>query len=177
MSRRLRRTLILAGVLVALLLLAIPYLRATKGTASGGGQQAPAFVTTDLSGRPVVLRAYRGRTVVLNFWASWCVPCRSEFPVLRQMAAQHPDVVLLGVVFQDLDGPARTFLQAQGATWPGIRDPKGQIANAYDVHNKPGIPVSILIDAAGRIVERHYGPLVDQAAADAFVSRAVPAGK
>ena len=172
MSRRLRRTLILAGVLVALLLLAIPYLRSTKGTVSG--QQAPLFASTDLGGHPIVLSAYRGHRVVLNFWSSTCVPCRSEFPVLRQMLARHPDVVLLGVVFQDFDGPARTFMQGEGATWPGVRDPKGQIANAYDVHNKPGIPVSILIDPAGRIVERQYGPLVDQASADAFVNRAAP---
>ncbi len=92
--------------------------------------------------------------------------------MLRQLRVRHPDVVVLGVVFQDADDPARAFLRAQGATWPGLRDPKAQIANAYGVQSKPGIPVSILIDPAGKVVDHHFGPLADQAAADAFVNQA-----
>jgi peroxiredoxin len=81
-------------------------------------------------------------------------------------------VAVLGVVFSDADDPARAFLRAEAATWPGVRDPKGQIAGAYDVHAKPGIPVSILIDASGRVRAYQYGPLVDAAAADAFIGAA-----
>lgn len=173
MTARSRRALLLAVVLVGLLLLAVPYLRATKGSTSGTGgqpgQQGPLFASTDLTGRPVALAAYRGHRVVLNFWASWCEPCRAEFPVLRQMLTRHPDVVVLGVVFQDSDDPARGFLIAEGATWPAVRDPRAQIADAYGVHAKPGIPVSILIDPTGRVVDRRYGPFVDQASIDAFV--------
>jgi cytochrome c biogenesis protein CcmG, thiol:disulfide interchange protein DsbE len=174
MTARGRRALVLAVLLVGLLLLAVPFLRATKGSTSGTGgqpgQQAPLFASTDLSGRPVALATYRGHRVILNFWASWCEPCRAEFPVLRQMLTRHPDVVVLGVVFQDSDDPARAFLSAEGATWPGVRDPKAQIADAYGVHAKPGIPVSILIDPTGRVVDRRYGPFVDQASVDAFVN-------
>lgn len=177
MTARRRRALVLAIILVGLLLLAVPYLRATKGSTSGTGgqpgQQAPLFASTDLTdltGQPVVLAAYHGHRVVLNFWASWCEPCRAEFPVLRQMLTRHPDVVVLGVVFQDSDDPARAFLRAEGASWPAVRDPKAQIADAYGVHAKPGIPVSILIDPTGRVVNRRYGPFVDQASVDAFVN-------
>jgi cytochrome c biogenesis protein CcmG/thiol:disulfide interchange protein DsbE len=164
------------GAVVAggLVLLAIPYLRAARSpSAVGVGYAAPLFASTDLTGQPVVLGADRGHRVILNFWASWCVPCRSEFPVLKQALARHPDVVVLGVVFQDADGPAGAFMRSQGATWPGVRDPDAQIANAYGVHAKPGIPVSILIDRAGKIRARQYGALTDQAEADAFVNQAV----
>jgi peroxiredoxin len=158
-------------------LLGYAFLRPAKSGAGAGaevGRPAPLFASTDLSGRPLALSDYRGHRVVLNFWASWCQPCRAEFPVLRQMKSQHPDVVVLGVVFQDAADPARAFLRDQAATWPGVRDPKAQIADAYGVHAKPGIPVSILIDPAGRVRDVHYGPLADEAAAEAFLSKARP---
>jgi cytochrome c biogenesis protein CcmG/thiol:disulfide interchange protein DsbE len=161
-----------AVVVAGLVLLSVPYLRAARSPSGAQlGQTAPLFVSTDLSGQPVVLNAERGHRVILNFWASWCVPCRGEFPVLKQLVTRHPDVVVLGVVFQDVDGPAGAFMRSQGATWPGVRDPHAQIANAYGVHAKPGIPVSILIDGAGKIRARQYGALTDQAAADAFINQ------
>lgn len=173
----------MAGVVVVILVLvAIPLFRAAKGTSGAGGgggpggpgigQVAPLFESTDLSGRPVALAGYRGHRVVLNFWASWCVPCRAEFPVLKDLQSRHSDVVVLGVVFEDVDSAAGGFMRAQGATWPAVRDPKSQISGAYGVYPKPGIPVSILIDATGRIRGRQYGALGDRAAADAFVNQA-----
>ena len=170
-----RRALFVATIGAGLLLVVAVFLRATgSGTGGSGlvGRAAPLFDSKDLAGHPVVLGDYKGRRVVLNFWASWCQPCRTEFPVLQQLESRHPDVAVLGVVFQDADDPARAFLKAEGATWPGVRDPKSQIAGAYDVHAKPGIPVSILIDASGRVRAYQYGPLVDAAAADAFIAAA-----
>ncbi|MDQ1415107.1 MAG: cytochrome c biosis protein CcmG, thiol:disulfide interchange protein DsbE [Acidimicrobiaceae bacterium] len=176
MTSRTRRGLVGAVIAVGVVLVAVPFLRAAKGPSGGTGgergQQAPDFVSTDLGGQPVRLSSYRGRPVILNFWASWCQPCRAEFPVLRQLQSRNSDVVILGVVFDDADNPARAFLRSEGATWPGIRDPKAQIAGAYGVHAKPGIPVSILVDRSGRVVDHRYGPLVDQAAADAFIQEA-----
>lgn len=174
MSRN-RRVAVAAAVGVVLVLLGFAFLHPGSGgtgAAAQVGQPAPLFVSTDLSGKAVGLADYRGHRVVLNFWASWCQPCRAEFPVLQQMKREHPDVVVLGVVFQDADDPARAFLRAQGATWPGVHDPKSQIADAYDVHSKPGIPVSVLIDTTGKVRDVHYGPLVDAAAAEAFLSKA-----
>ncbi len=173
---RKRRVLVVTAAAVGLLLLVVVFLQGAKGTSGGTGgqpgQRAPQFASTDLSGRPVVLSAYRGHRVILNFWASWCVPCRAEFPVLRQLLTRHPDVVVLGVVFQDFDNPARAFLRSEGASWPGVRDPQGQIATAYEVGAKPGIPVSILIDPGGRVADHHIGPLAGEAAAEAFVNQA-----
>jgi cytochrome c biogenesis protein CcmG/thiol:disulfide interchange protein DsbE len=174
-----RRRLVVASVIAIVgVLLGVGLFRPSgKSSSSGGtgaqpGQLAPLFQSTDLNGRPVSLSDYRGRPVLMNFWASWCVPCRGEFPVLKRLLASHPNLVLLGVVFQDGDGGARAFMQAQAATWPAVRDPSGQIAAAYDVLPKPGIPVSILITPAGHIIARQLGPLASDADAGAFVNQA-----
>lgn len=171
---RLRRALIVVVIVAAVVLLSVGLLRPARSVGSGAqlGQQAPLFESTDLSGQPVALKDFRGHRVVLNFWASTCVPCRAEFPVLKRLKAEHPDVIVLGVVFNDDDGSARQFMASEAATWPGVRDPHLQIANAYGVHAKPGIPVSVLIDPAGRVKERRLGPLTDDAAAAAFIGEA-----
>jgi len=69
------------------------------------------------------------------------------------------DVAVLGVVYQDSKRAAAAFMRQQGATWPGLIDPKGQIAKAYGVGAKPGIPVTFVIDARGALVKRHIGEL------------------
>jgi cytochrome c biogenesis protein CcmG, thiol:disulfide interchange protein DsbE len=178
-----RRILTIAVASGAAVLLGVGLFRpagksgAAAGTGSQPGQTAPLFESTDLTGRPVRLAGYRGRPVLLNFWASWCVPCRSEFPILKRLQAEHPDLVLLGVVFQDGDASARAFMQSQGATWPGVRDPKSQIADAYGVRPKPGIPVSMLIGSSGRVIANRPGPLTSDTAAQEFVKPAVtPSG-
>ena len=180
-TRRRILTLGVAGV-VALLVGVGLFRPAGRSIAIGGtglhpGQAAPLFESTDLTGRPVALADFRGRPVLLNFWASWCVPCRSEFPVLKRLQAEQPDLALLGVVFQDGDASARRFMQAQGATWPGVRDPKGQIAAAYGVRPKPGIPVSILVSSSGLVITSRPGPLTGDGVARDFVRPAVtPSG-
>ncbi len=123
---------------------------------------APTFSAVDLQGKPVRLVDYRGRTVLLNFWASWCIPCRKEFPLLREVEGTTVDgteVAVLGVVFNDQPAPAADFMREQKASWPGLQDPEGKIADAYDVALRPGIPVTVLIDPLGRLAERHVGEL------------------
>lgn len=181
MSTR-RRILTIAVVTGAAVLLGLGLFRPSGKSGAGGtepqaGQPAPLFVSTDLNGGSVALGGYRGRPVLLNFWASWCVPCRSEFPILKRLQAENPDLALLGVVFQDGDASARAFMRSQGATWPGVRDPRSQIADAYGVRPKPGIPVSILIGPSGRVITSRPGPLTSDAAAQTFVKPAVtPSG-
>lgn len=123
----------------------------------GPGGPAPTFETFDLKGQPVRLVDYRGKIVMLNFWASWCVPCRKEFPLLKQV--HGGDVVVLGVVYQDSKQAAAAFMRDQGATWPGLIDPDGEIAAAYNVGAKPGLPVTVAIDPRGSMVKRHIGEL------------------
>ncbi len=172
-----RRRIGAAALAVIAVIVVVVLLFGSSGSGSGSGhlasgQPAPLFQTFDLQGKSVALKDFKGRRVVLNFWASWCEPCRTEFPVLKRLQATQPHVAVIGVVFEDGDSPARAFLKAEGATWPGVRDPAGAIAAAYDVHAKPGIPVSVLIGPDGSIRGRQTGPLTDDSAAKAFVDQA-----
>ena len=145
------------AVAVALLAVGAALALRPAGDSTSGRQAAPAFETFDLTGRPVRLVDYRGKAVILNFWASWCVPCRKEFPLLAQLDAR-PDVAVLGVVFNDTDANARKFMTDQKATWPGLRD-DGSIAKAYRVG--PGIPASIVVGPDGVVTVRHIGEFTD----------------
>ena len=135
-----------------------------SGDQQVGDGAAPGFATVDLHGRPVRLADYRGRIVLINFWASWCVPCRKEFPLLEEVngtSAGGRDVAVLGVVFQDTVEAARAFMREQGADWPGLRDPGGRIADDYGVGLRPGLPVTVAVAPGGRLAGRHVGELRD----------------
>ena len=86
------------------------------------------------------LAAYRGHPVVVNFWASWCTPCRDEFPLFKdRLAALGPSdgLVVIGVLYKDQDPLGRQFLADFGATWPTVTDKDGVIAAAYRVAAPP----------------------------------------
>ncbi len=102
----------------------------------------------------------RGKTVVLNFWASWCEPCEAEAPVLEAVARRYrgeADVVVLGVDVQDLRGEALEFVRRNGITYPTLRDGEDGAKNAYQV---PALPETFVIDPDGRIALKIRGVVV-----------------
>lgn len=119
---------------------------------------APPIVGTTLEGKPFDLASYRGTPVVLNFWASWCGPCRRELSSIAAFAKAHPEVQVIGVDYQDSAKDARAFARQHQATWPSVID-DGPIGAAYKV---PGLPSTFLIDRQGRIVERLLGEVTEQ---------------
>jgi cytochrome c biogenesis protein CcmG/thiol:disulfide interchange protein DsbE len=102
------------------------------------------------------LAALRGAPFVLNFWASWCVPCREEAPVLQRGWERlgRRGVLFLGLNMQDLTGDARSFLADFGITYPTIRDEGDDVARAYGV---TGVPETYFISAHGRVVDHVIG--------------------
>ncbi len=120
------------------------------------GLPAPDFSLALFDGQVVRLSDFRGKVVFLNFWASWCPPCRDEAPLLEQAWRRYKDqdVVFLGVDIQDSDEAARSFLREFGITYMNGRDPSGRIAINYGVY---GIPETFFIDRDGRITYKHIG--------------------
>jgi len=121
------------------------------------GKPAPAIELQDDRGRTVRLSDYAGRPVIVNFWASWCTPCRGEFPLLRDARAAHTEdgLEILGVVYKDSASSARSFMSQEGAGWPMLLDPDGHVAAAYGVL---GIPQSFWIDGSGIVRQVSFGP-------------------
>lgn len=119
---------------------------------------APAFTLQTLDGTPVSLEQYKGKVVVLNFWASWCVPCKEENPALTDMWERYrgTDVVLLGIVFQDSRDAARAYSARLGNSWPSAFDDTGRVALSYGVF---GPPETYFIGPDGIIAGRHIGPI------------------
>ena len=134
------------------------------------GGPAPAFSLARLDGTgSLSLRSLRGKTVVLNFWASWCDPCKQEAPALEKVWNEYRGrgVVVLGIDSEDVRGDARRFLSAHGITYPVVVDPNGGLAKGP--YALPGYPVTYVIDRAGRVVgDRVLGPISEQAHATVF---------
>ena len=125
---------------------------------------AAAFSLTTFSGTPVSLESLRGKVVVLNFWASWCVPaCYEEAPTLERTWRDYKDkgVTVVGVDVQDKDEAAREFLAKFGHSFPNAPDPKGRVSVDYGVY---GVPETFFIDRKGRVRFKVVGALTDETA-------------
>ena len=158
------RRLRLAGALAAavvVVLLAGSLWRPEGPTVIGGhplqGKPAPDFELTDLDGRKVHLAGLRGRPVIVYFWASWCIPCRTEFPLLKGALEAHADdgLAVIGVVFEDSAENARGFMADYEAPWPAVMDPDHRVADAYRVHVPP---LTFYVDATGIVRTVSFGP-------------------
>lgn len=126
------------------------------------GRSAPAFALAQVgTGSPIALDGLKGKPVVVNFWATWCVPCHEENPLLLQTAAQLRDhVQFLGIVFEDEEDRILSFLRQNGSGYPTLMDDHGKTAIAYGVG---GVPETFFIDANGTIVSKFEGALTSDA--------------
>jgi peroxiredoxin len=124
------------------------------------GRIAPDFTLADLNGNQVSLTHFSGRPVVVNFWATWCPPCRAEVPhLVEAYEREHGDVIFLAVA---VDEPARTvrrFADKNDMSFTILLDDDGRVASDYRVR---GIPVTLFIGRDGRIMARYEGGLSPQ---------------
>ncbi|WP_084474468.1 redoxin domain-containing protein, partial [Deinococcus pimensis] len=144
-------------VLVAALAVAL-----LRGSGDPGGplvgKAAPDFTLTTLEGTTLKLSELRGRPVVLNFWASWCVPCREEAPLLSELATKQSadGLAVVGVVFQDRQDAAKKFRDQYGLSFVSVLDPEARTAIDYGV---AAVPETFFIDEEG-VVRRHVRSVV-----------------
>ena len=157
-SRGLRVSQMLAFVIVlavmALFAIGIQ-IRSAKPVEKG---LAPQFTLPLFSGGTFSLAEQRGKVVVVNFWASWCIPCRQEAPVLENTWRKYKDrgVVFVGVDYVDTDKEALAFIQEFNVTYPNGPDIGTETARAYRIQ---GVPETYFVGKDGQLYGNHIGPI------------------
>jgi cytochrome c biogenesis protein CcmG/thiol:disulfide interchange protein DsbE len=151
---------VVVGVVVAILVAVLATRQSAANVEAGSpllGKPAPTLAGADLHGHHVALTDFRGKYVLVNFFASWCVPCQVEQPELVRFAQAHrsQDAVLLGVLY-GADPGAAPFLAKQGGTWPVIDDPTAQVD-----FGTSGVPETFLVDPNGIVLTRITGGVTD----------------
>jgi thiol-disulfide isomerase/thioredoxin len=159
-ARRLEAVVFLAALAAALAAAAIWGGRRSPEAAfevsAGDVGPAPDVALPDLSGRTVRLADFQGRVVILNFWATWCQPCRDEMPAMQALATAlgARGLVLLPVDYAESDEAVAAFARELGLTGPLLLDTDGAVARRYRV---PGLPASFFVDRQGRLVGTALG--------------------
>jgi peroxiredoxin len=121
---------------------------------AGHRPQAPDFSATTLTGSTLRFSGYRGKVVVLNFWGSWCPPCRAEAATLAVVAEQYQaaGVSFLGVDVRDNPASAEAFMRSHGITYPSVSDPQDTITLDFNSAVPiPGTPTTLVIDRTGHV--------------------------
>ena len=172
------RTAAVAATAVALLLAAFVGLLATREPAVDRvadspllGLPAPEIAGTTLAGDRIRLSGWRGRYVVVNFFATWCVPCQREHEEFIRFTRAHAaqrDAVVLMVIFDDRPERVKAFFEREGGEWPVVDDPRGRVALDYGVF---GPPESYLVAPDGTVLSKMYGE-VSAAGLDRLIAAA-----
>ena len=152
------------------------------GLASKGGSRLQVGDTVPTAPLPQLegggsesLADYKGEWVLVNFWASWCLPCRAEAPALEEFQHQHSKsgFTVVGIDTQDLSDDARAFVERFGLSYPQLRDADGDIADEYGT---TGVPENFLVDPTGKVRLVAAGP-VDEEYLQKEVAPLLPGGR
>ncbi len=165
-------TAILA-ILLALGLVATSCQCATNGGTAGPpevGKLAPDLQLNTLDGQSIALSELKGTPVLLNFWATWCGPCRHEMPFLQQIYDERPEetLVLLTINIQESSSQVAQFMQSEGFSFTVLLDSNGNVAQRYNIH---GIPTTFFIDKDGVIQEIKIGAFQSKADIETILNR------
>jgi thiol-disulfide isomerase/thioredoxin len=119
------------------------------------GADAPDFSLTDLNHQTVQLKKLFGKPIILNFWATWCGPCRIEMPMLESFYQDHiEEIELIAINMQEKEQPVQIFANEYGLDFPLLLDQDAEVSTLYRIH---GLPTSIILSAEGKISAVHIG--------------------
>lgn len=124
--------------------------------AFSAGEMAPDFALSSSTGKNVRLKELRGQVVLINFWASWCGPCRQEMPLLDGIYKKYSKLgfVILGVNVEQDNSKAKTYLHDVPVTFPILYDPKNELTKTYNVN---AMPTTVIVDRNGKVRYIHAG--------------------
>lgn len=162
------------GPLIFILFLLPSFLSCEKGgenesAAKENSDYAKDFSLPSLDGKEKIeLNNFKGRPMVVNFWASWCAPCRQEMPFFEQTWRKYKDkgVVFLGIDVLDQEKNAKEFLNQLGISYINLYDQSGEVANDYGAF---ALPVTLFIDKDGKIIRKSYGGFIGEEDEKKFV--------
>ena len=154
---------LLVGVALTVLVFGIALVRQMQGRPTQG--PAPDFTVTTFDGKQFHLADQKGKVVVINFWASWCAPCRDEAPTLEALWNQYKDknVVFLGITFADDPKDSQAFMSQYGVTYPAAEDGRSDISKG--LYRIQGVPETFVIDKQGNIQRFFYSVSNDSTSA------------
>lgn len=169
---RIWQTIFIVVPLAFIILLAVRLWQTNNSEQRAAGE-APPFTFTTFEGETIALADLRGKGVVLNFWASWCDPCREEAAMLEQTWQQEKDngIVFLGLDYLDQEPAAKAYLAEYRVTYPNGPDLKSKAARDYGIK---GVPETFFIDAEGKIAYMVIGPIVNQGQMEQGLSKIRP---
>jgi len=144
--------------LIAMFVLAILFLQRGKITKIKSGSKAPNFTATDINGNKISLSDYKGKVVLVNFWATWCSPCKEEIPQLNKLykIMQNRDFVILAIAEDNKSSnELKAFIKKYEMPFTVLTDPGRVIAGYYRLS---GVPETFLIDKNGKLIYKFIGP-------------------
>jgi peroxiredoxin len=155
-----KESLRLAGIVLVVVVVAFGYVRLQENQGYGlkAGDPAPALALPSRGGGTVDRASFRGRLVLVNFWATWCPPCVAEMPALERLhkTLAPEGLVVLGVSVDEDEKALESFLAKSQVSFPILRDPGGNVASGS--FRTTGYPETFVIDAAGVVKETYVGP-------------------
>jgi peroxiredoxin len=140
-------------VCIGMMLLISPRLVASSEV----GKTAPVFELKDLDGKKVSLSDFKGKVILLNFWATWCAPCKAEMPSLENLyrSFREKGLVVIGISVDNSEKTVQSFVKEKAITFPILLDKGKEVS--FDDYGVIGLPVTFLIDQKGIIVEKVFG--------------------
>ena len=164
---------VIVGILLIFVISLAARLLQTNRSEQRASGAAPDFTVTTFDGKTISLYDLKGQGVVLNFWASWCDPCRDEAVLLEQTwrAEQDNGIVFIGLDYLDQEPAALKYLDEYGVTYPNGPDLRSEAARRYGIK---GVPETFFIDPEGNIAEIIIGPIVDPGKMSALLDKIRP---